>query len=79
MTWTDDNYLLRVKRDGDTWIVSEDGSALYGAGRSLLEAMTDFWHAALELPDVIERNTPCSPALERAADIARRLTEADRG
>lgn len=73
-TFTGNTYLLRVSRDEGQWIVSEDGSALYGTGRTLLEAMTDLWHAALALPEVTGERMGARLAYQ--VEIAKRLTEA---
>lgn len=70
-----DNFLLRVKRDDGQWIVSEDSTACYGVGRTLLEAMADLWSALFGLIDVAERNEPLDGRLDRQVQMARALIE----
>ena len=72
---TSDSFLLNVVRDGEQWIVSEYETAAYGAGRTLLEAMADFWNALQGLADVVERNQPADRHLQRQADRAAWMLE----
>lgn len=71
-----DSTLLSVTRDADdSWIVSHHGTRVWGHGRTLLEAMCDFW-AALGSHIAVTEDDKLSPLLERELKVMRWLREA---
>lgn len=76
MDSTTNSTLLSVVRDeDDSWIVTHHGCRVWGHGRTLLEAMCDFW-AALGSHIGVMEDQPLVPLLERELRIMRWLREA---
>lgn len=64
MDKTSDSFLLNVKRDEHTWIVSEHDTAVWGTGPTLLEALSDFYIALRSHLAIMDKDT-ISPRLQR--------------